>query len=115
MGIKVSIIVLAVLAILGLTSALAVSNDDPPKTSRYYRLQAAAAYKAKDYALAIDNLKKALELIPDHPTLFYNIAAISALQGKKTEAIAGLIKVAAMGLALHPEKDGDFDSIKDSE
>src|SRR5260221_14717048 len=91
------------------------ANDDPPKTARYYRQQAAAAYKAKDYKLAIDNLKKALELIPDHPTLFYNIAAISALQGKKSDAIAGLTKVAAMGLALHPEKDGDFDSIKDSE
>ena len=92
----------------------AVAADDPPKNARYYRQQAAAAYKAKDYALAIDNLKKALELIPDHPTLFYNIAAISALQGKKTEAIASLSKLAEMGLALHPEKDPDFDSIKDS-
>ncbi|HXU35024.1 MAG TPA: L-dopachrome tautomerase-related protein [Blastocatellia bacterium] len=113
---KVSIIALvAALGLAGLTSAPADPSDDPPKTARYYRQQAAAAYKAKDYALAIDNLKKALELIPDHPTLFYNIAAISALQGKKSDAIAGLTKVAAMGLALHPEKDGDFDSIKDSD
>ena len=116
MRIKVNVIALvAALGLAGMTSAPAVPNDDPPKTARYYRQQAAAAYKAKDYALAIDNLKKALELIPDHPTLFYNIAAISALQGKKSDAIAGLTKVAAMGLALHPEKDGDFDSIKDSE
>jgi tetratricopeptide (TPR) repeat protein len=93
----------------------AAANDDLHKNARYYRQQAAAAYKVKDYALAIDNLKKALELIPDHPTLFYNIAAISALQGKKTEAIASLSKIAEMGLALHPERDGDFDSIKDSE
>lgn len=115
MSIRLTTIALLALGIAGMTSALAVSNDDPPKTSRYYRQQAAAAYKAKDYAGAIDNLKKALELIPDHPTLFYNIAAISALQGKKSDAIAGLTKIAAMGLALHPEKDGDFDSIKESE
>jgi hypothetical protein len=114
MSIKVNVIALLVLGIAGMTSVLSAPSDDPPKTARYYRQQAAAAYKAKDYALAIDNLKKALELIPDHPTLFYNIAAISALQGKKSDAIAGLTKVAAMGLALHPEKDGDFDSIKDS-
>ena len=93
----------------------AAANEDPHKNARYYRQQAAAAYKAKDYALAIDNLKKALELIPDHPTLFYNIAAISALQGKKSDAIAGLSKVAEMGLALHPEKDADFESVKDSQ
>lgn len=106
---------LLVVAFALMTQHRATANDDPPKTSRYYRQQAAAAYRSKDYALAIDNLKKALELIPDHPTLFYNIAAISALQGKKSDAIAGLTKVAAMGLALHPEKDDDFESIKDSE
>lgn len=92
----------------------ATSDDDPPKTARYYRQQAAAAYKAKDYAVAIGNLNKALQLIPDHPTLFYNIAAISALQGKKAEAIASLFKIAEMGLALRHEKDPDFDLIKDS-
>ena len=106
---------LVIAALISTMVRVCAAGDDSPRTSRYYRQQAAAAYKAKDYALAIDNLKKALELIPDHPTLFYNIAAISALQGKKSDAIAGLSKVAAMGLALHPEKDADFDSIKDSE
>jgi len=90
------------------------ANDDPPKNAKYYRQQAAVAYKAKDYSAAIDNLNKALEMIPDHPTLFYNIAAISALQGNKRRAIAWLSKIVEMGLALRPEKDPDFDSIKDS-
>jgi tetratricopeptide (TPR) repeat protein len=97
-----------------LTRPGAAASDEPPKNARYYRQQAAAAYKSKDYATAIDYLNKALVLIPDHPTLFYNIAAISALLGKKAEAIASLSKTAGMGLALHPEKDPDFDSIKDS-
>jgi hypothetical protein len=33
------------------------TNDDPPKTARYYRQQAAAAYKAKDTTAAIENFK----------------------------------------------------------
>jgi tetratricopeptide (TPR) repeat protein len=107
--------VLLIFGIMVLVIQLHVAADDPLKPARYYRQQAAAAYKAKNYGLAIENLKKALELIPDHPTLFYNIAAISALQGHKDEAIASLSHIAAMGLALHPEKDGDFDSIKESE
>jgi len=106
--------VIAISAIALTVQTLANTADDAPKTARYYRQQAVAAYKAKDYALAVDNLKKALELIPDHPTLFYNIAAISALQGKKNEALASLSRVADMGLALRPEKDADFDSIKDA-
>jgi tetratricopeptide (TPR) repeat protein len=105
----------AAVVLLAATLTGAGVKSDGPKNARYYRQQAAAAYKAKDYPLAIENLKKALELVPDHPTLFYNIAAISALQGKKAEAIDSLSKITAMGLALHPERDSDFDSIKDSE
>ena len=112
---KVSGPALLVVGVVGLlVQHRAAAAEEPPRTARYYRQQAAAAYKAKDYASAIDNLKKALELIPDHPTLFYNIAAISTLQGKKTEAIASLSRVADMGLALRPENDPDFESIKDT-
>jgi len=94
--------------------ACASAGDDPPKTARYYRQQAAAAYKSKDYATALNNLNKALALIPDHPTLFYNIAAISSLHGNTAEAFAALSKIADMGIALRPEKDADFDSIKET-
>ena len=114
-SLMVRVIALMVVGVAALAPRLrTAANEDAPKTPRYYRQQAAAAYKAKDYASAINNLIKALDLIPDHPTLFYNIAAISTLQGKKTEAIASLSNIADMGLALRPEKDPDFDSIKDS-
>jgi hypothetical protein len=92
----------------------AAANDDPPKTARYYRQQAAAAYKAKDYAAAIENFKKAAEIIPDHPTLFYNLACVYALAGRKNDALSSLAKVAEMGLVMPAEKDGDLDSIKDT-
>src|SRR5262249_37390831 len=95
-------------------NVLLSASDDLPRTARYYRQQAAAAYKSKEYDTALTNLNKALELIPDHPTLFYNIAAISCLQGKTAEALAALSKIADMGIALRPEKDADFDSIKET-
>lgn len=105
-------IAIATIAIATITNA-GVRRDEP-KTAGYYRQLAAAAYKAKDYALAAQNFNKALELIPDHPTLFYNLAAMSALQGKKAEAVGYLSRITEMGLALRPERDADFDSIKDS-
>jgi len=90
------------------------ANDEPPKTARYYRQQAAAAYRAKDYAAAIDNFKKAAEIIPDHPTLFYNLACMYALAGRKEDALASLGRIAEMGVIMPVEKENDLDSIKDS-
>jgi hypothetical protein len=110
---KGRIATLFAIAVLAVSTYAAITGDEP-KNARYYRQQAAAAYRAKDYALAAENFRKAFTLIPDHPTLLYNLGAVSALQGKKAESLAFLSKLAEMGLALHPEKDTDFDSIKDS-
>jgi tetratricopeptide (TPR) repeat protein len=92
----------------------AAAGDDPPKTARYYRQRAAEAYKAKDYPSAIENFKKAAEIIPDHPTLLYNLACMYALAGRKNEALASLSQVADMGLILPAQKDTDLDAIKDT-
>jgi hypothetical protein len=89
--------------------------EDPSHDARQYRRQALAFYKAKDYAAALQNFKKAAELIPDHPSIIYNIAAMQALLGNERDAIAELSRTAEMGLALHPERDADFNSIKDRE
>ena len=106
------------LFVLGVASMLpppgVFADDDPPKTARYYRQQAAAAYKAKDYAAAIENFRKAAQIIPDHPTLFYNLACVYALAGRKDEALTSLTKIAEMGLVMPAEKDADLESIKDT-
>lgn len=92
----------------------AAAGDDPPKTARYYRQRAAEAYKAKDYPSAIENFRKAAEIIPDHPTLLYNLACMYALAGRKSEALASLSQVAEMGVILSAQKDNDLDSIRDT-
>jgi hypothetical protein len=93
-------------------SAFPFGQRDVPHDARYYRRQAAAAYEAKDYNSALDSLKKAAELIPDHPSIIYGIASMHALLGNEAKAIAALRKVVEMGLALHPERDADFEAIK---
>jgi len=115
-GLRVSRVALlvAIFSLMQAAAMQAAANDDPPGTARYYRQQAAAAYKAKDYAAAIENFKKAAELVPDHPTVIYNLACMYALAGRKNEALAALSKVAEMGLVFPAEKDGDLASIKDT-
>lgn len=105
---------LVVSAVVPLAQPWAAACDDPPKTARYYRQRAAEAYKAKDYPSAIENFKKAAEIIPDHPTLLYDLACMYALAGRKNEALASLSQVAEMGLILPAQKDSDFDAIKDT-
>jgi WD40 repeat protein len=73
------------------------------------------AYRAKDYAAYLENMKQALNLRPEHPTLMYNLAGAYALNGSKSEAIGWLGKVAAMGLIYPAAEDEDFASIKDSQ
>jgi hypothetical protein len=107
-------LLVSILSLMQAAGMQAAANDDPPGTSRYYRQQAAAAYKAKVYAAAIENFKKAAELVPDHPTVIYNLACMYALAGRKSEALAALSKVAEMGLVLPAEKDGDLASVKDT-
>src|SRR5262245_27734152 len=88
--------------------------DDAAKDARYYRQQAAVAYKQKNYAAALESLKKAEQLIPDHPSIVYGIASMYARLGNEAESLAWLSKTAEMGLALKPERDDDFQSLKDS-
>jgi len=106
-GVGVALVAIA----LGASPA---ESDDSPKTTRFYRQQAAAAYKARDYPAAIENFKKAAELIPDHPTLIYNLACMYSLAGRKREALSALSQLAEMGVILPAEKDGDLDAIKDT-
>ena len=105
---------LAAGAVALLSQPWAAAGDDPPKTARYYRQRAAEAYKAKDYPSAIENFRKAAEIIPDHPTLLYNLACMYALAGRKSEALASLSQVAEMGVVLSAQKDSDLDSLRDN-
>ncbi len=78
-----------------------------------FERQAAADYKAKDYAKFLENMKRAADLRPNHARLLYNLADAYALNGKTDEALAVLEQLAKMDLFFAVEKDDDFKSLLD--
>jgi ketosteroid isomerase-like protein/sugar lactone lactonase YvrE len=98
-----------------LTGSVLYAQEDPIKAARSYMQQAISAYKEKNYASYLDNLKKAHSLRPDHPTIIYNLSGANALAGNSEEALKLLSRVADMGLIYRAAEDSDFASIKDSE
>ena len=88
------------------------AQPDVVKDARYYSQKAIQAYRLKDFAAYLENMKQAQRLRPDHPTYMYNLAGAYALNGKNAEAFAWLGRVARMGLSYPASEDEDFESIK---
>ncbi|HRH43907.1 MAG TPA: hypothetical protein PKY82_19910 [Pyrinomonadaceae bacterium] len=86
--------------------------SEPPKDSRAYERLAIKAYHAKDFPAFLENMKQADSLNPNHPRITYNLAIAYNLNGKTSEAITSLTKLAAMKLVYPIEKDDDFASLK---
>jgi sugar lactone lactonase YvrE len=84
------------------------------RDSGQFESEARAAYKAKDYAKFLENIKRAADLRPAHARLLYNLAAAFALNNKPDEALAILERLAAMDLFFEIQKDDDFKSLFDS-
>ncbi len=104
-----------ILAIFIIGQIHTTKSDGEAKDARYYRQQAMVAYQAKDYAAFADNLEKAHKLIPDHPTILYNLAIAYTLLGKSDSALKTLALVAQMGVVYPAAKDTAFDRLKDSD
>ncbi len=78
-----------------------------------FERQAAADYKAQDFAKFLENMKLASDLRPGHARLLYNLADAYALNGKPDEALAVLERLAKMDLFFAVENDDDFKSLFD--
>src|SRR5689334_960809 len=103
--------VFLILLFLFQASGFPQTNHD----ARFYRQQAVKAYQEKNYEECLDNLQKAAALIPDHPTILYNIAAVDALLGRKEDALNSLKNLVQMGLYYRASQDADFNSLKETE
>lgn len=76
------------------------------------RQDANAAYDRKDYTAARKALTAALALRPDSPRDSYHLAALAALAGDSTTALAQLRHLAALGLFFAAGRDRDFASLQ---
>jgi sugar lactone lactonase YvrE len=111
-----ALLLVAVIVSYGLFQpASSPAQDAPVKDARYYSQRAAEAYKGKNYSAYLDNMKMALALRPNHPTLMYNLAGAYALVGDREKALNLLSRVADMGLIYPAEKEDDFASLRDME
>lgn len=111
-----ALLLVAVIVFYGLLQpASSPAQDAPVKDARYYSQRAAEAYKEKNYSAYLDNMKMALALRPNHPTIIYNLAGAYALVGDREKALGLLSRVADMGLIYPAEKEDDFAALRDTE
>jgi hypothetical protein len=81
--------------------------------NRLYR-SAYEAYQVYDYQTAMDNYKEALELIPGHPVMVYNIGCMHALLGNDEEAIQWLNRAINMGFGYEVGNDEDYTDLRET-
>ncbi len=112
MTLKIKVIILII--VFGLNPWVSLNLRAQSPDLRQYVQKARAAYKEKDYAALIENMKAALALRPNHGPYIYNVAVGYALSGNKQEAFNWLGRLADMGLVYSIAGDGDFASIKDT-
>ncbi|HXD30946.1 MAG TPA: hypothetical protein VN643_07515 [Pyrinomonadaceae bacterium] len=98
-----------VVAFISGTSLAQTSQD-----VREYVQKARAGYREKNYAVLIENMKKALELRPNYGRYLYSIAAGYALSGDKDAALQWLNGIADMGLIFPAATDDDFKSLRET-
>jgi sugar lactone lactonase YvrE len=108
-------------------SAQALKNAPPPPptateielskiTDVGELLQRAGKWKEgqdmRRYTYAMERL---VQLRPYSPTFQYRLAEAYAMQDQKTKAYNALIKVQKQGLAINPDKDKDFDPVRNTQ
>jgi hypothetical protein len=108
------IVVLSLLLGLNPNALVNLRAQSPPDLREYVQ-KAQTAYKDKDYAALIENMKAALVLRPNWGTYTFYLAKGYALSGNKQEALNWLGHLADLGLVYSIARDSDFASIKDSE
>ncbi|MCB0833345.1 MAG: protein kinase [Bacteroidetes bacterium] len=86
-------------------------HPDDARSHVHYAIQLATHGKTDE---ALEQTKKAIELSPDDPLMFYNAACVYARLGQKESAVETLRKSVVAGLEDYEwiKTDPDFDSIR---
>jgi tetratricopeptide (TPR) repeat protein len=80
-------------------------------------LEALPFYTAKEFDAAADVMTRALEAHPDNSNVLYNLACCEALAGRRSDALAHIIRAAELEprVAKWAAGDSDLDSIRGAE
>ena len=80
-------------------------------------LEALPLYTAKDYDGATAIMRRALEEHPDNPNVLYNLACCEALAGRRSDALAHIVRAAERDPRVPgwASGDSDLDSIRDED
>ncbi len=94
-----------------------ITNRNTSQEANDLNNQALAAYKEKDYAKALDLIKKAHEESPVDSLIIYNLACFHALNGHKDEALKWLTNAVEAGFYAPNQiaKDEDLASLRSDE
>lgn len=100
------------LSFLIIVLSVSIFGQEPDFTqgNNYYR-KAIKYYQVKNYDSMLVNMKKALKLRPNHPSMMYNLAVAYVFNKDYEKALETLQKATKMGLFYHIEKDSDFGSL----
>lgn len=85
---------------------------DEVAQSRALYKTAIDAYKQKDFATFLTNIKEASDLRPQQTELLYTLACGYALNGRADDALATLDRVADIGMSYDVAKDDDLTSLR---
>lgn len=96
----------------GDTASSATAAPDSVLAAFAHREAAREARQAKNYPLALDQLRQAWLLQPGHPGILYALAAASALAGDSAGAYRWLERYAEYGWSRAPSGDPDFVSLR---
>ncbi|HEX8650943.1 MAG TPA: hypothetical protein VF708_08870 [Pyrinomonadaceae bacterium] len=75
------------------THLISSAQTQQPKDARQYAQLAVKAYKEKDYAAFLENMRRAMDLRPTHQTYMYNLAVAYAQAEKLREPLVLKLKL----------------------
>ncbi len=94
-------------------TTFATAAVEPAKTHFDYRREAVAAYQAKDSPAMLAACESALQLRPDSPRYFYNLAIAQLLTSQPDAALGTLRQLAALGISMSIARSEDLAPLRE--
>ncbi|MGK2857716.1 MAG: SMP-30/gluconolactonase/LRE family protein [Thermoanaerobaculia bacterium] len=102
-------IVLSIVAVVFFSAALPATAQGWREANR----AALDAYKSEDWPAFLENVRKLDAMRPNHPRVLFNLAGALARNGRPTDALATLERLASMGVVMPVKEDEDLAALRE--